>query len=92
MLGRLLNLGRPLLLAVEPERAHELTLRTLESGIYAKPSGPDEPCLTVEALGLRFPNPIGIAAGFDKDARVYDAMLGIGFGFSEVGTVTPLAQ
>lgn len=92
MLGRLLNLGRPLLLAVEPERAHELALRALESGIYARDAGPGDPRLRVEAMGLGFPNPVGIAAGFDKDARVYDAMLDVGFGFSEVGTVTPLAQ
>lgn len=81
-----------MLLVLDPERAHELTLRSLESGIYAKATVPDDPRLAVEAMGLRFPNPIGIAAGFDKDARVYDAMLDIGFGFSEVGTVTPFAQ
>ena len=92
MLSSILGVARPLLLAVEAERAHELTLRALESGIHPRPSAPDDVSLKVQAFGMTFPNPVGIAAGFDKDARVYDAMLGMGFGFTEVGTVTPRPQ
>ncbi len=92
MLGELLNLARPLLYAMEPERAHEMALRALESGAFVRDRSGEDPRLVSDAMGLRFPNPIGIAAGFDKDARVYDAVLAIGFGFAEVGTITPLAQ
>ncbi|MCB1511245.1 MAG: quinone-dependent dihydroorotate dehydrogenase [Hyphomicrobiaceae bacterium] len=92
MLTQLMQLGRPLLLAFDPERAHELTLRALEAGIYGRDSGSDPGALAVEAMGLRFPNPVGIAAGFDKDGRVPDAVLGLGCGFAEVGTVTPEPQ
>ena len=92
MLNRLLNLARPVLFALEPERAHEMTLRSLESGLYARDNAQQDPRLVTEVMGIRFPNPIGIAAGFDKDARVFDPILAIGFGFSEIGTVTPLAQ
>ncbi|MGI9411529.1 MAG: quinone-dependent dihydroorotate dehydrogenase, partial [Hyphomicrobiaceae bacterium] len=91
MINQILGLARPALLALDPERAHELTLRTLENGIFSAAHDHDER-LGVQAFGLSFPNPIGIAAGFDKDARVYDAVLAIGFGFAEIGTVTPLAQ
>jgi len=74
-----------------PEDAHELTLRMLEFGVL--PAAPaDDPSLAVNFAGLVVPNPVGIAAGFDKDARVPDAMLRIGCGFSEIGTVTPLPQ
>ncbi len=86
-----LELARPLLLAFEPERAHEMTLRALETGVYPRGEA-DDPRLALDLWGLRFPNPIGIAAGFDKDARVPDAILGIGFGFAEVGSLTPLPQ
>ncbi len=92
MLNRILDFARPLLFTMEPERAHEMTLRALESGIYAKDDAEPAVELITEVMGLQFPNPLGIAAGFDKDARVYDAMHAVGFGFSEVGTVTPLAQ
>jgi len=92
MLAAVFELARPLLYALDPEQAHELTLKSLEAGIYPRPSGPDDARLAVEALGLTFSNPLGIAAGFDKDARVPDAVLGMGFGHAEIGTVTPLAQ
>lgn len=91
-MGSLFDIARPLLLAFDPERAHEMTLRALEQGLYPRAEGPDDGRLGVKAWGLSFPNPIGIAAGFDKDARVPDAVLGMGFGFAEIGTVTPLAQ
>jgi len=87
MLFRLLT---PAIHALDPERAHRLTiaaLRALPLTGQPKP-GP----LAVELAGLHFPNPVGIAAGFDKDAEVPDAMLALGFGFSEVGSITPRAQ
>lgn len=92
MLKTTLQLARPLLFAFDPERAHEITLRSLESGIYPRASQPDDPRLAVRLWDLHFPNPIGIAAGFDKDARVPDAILQIGFGFAEIGSVTPQPQ
>lgn len=92
MLSALSDLARPLLLALDPETAHELTLRALELGVYPRCGAGTMPALAVSAFALDFPNPIGIAAGFDKDARVPDAMLGLGCGFAEVGTTTPQPQ
>jgi dihydroorotate dehydrogenase len=92
MPGAAYQLVRPLLFALDPERAHELTLKSLEAGLYPRGAGADDERLTVRAWGLAFPNPLGIAAGFDKDARVCAAVLGMGLGFTEVGTVTPLPQ
>lgn len=92
MLPDLYPLVRPLLMSMDPERAHDLTLRALELGLGPRERGVDRPSLKTRVFGLDFPNPIGLAAGFDKDARVPDAMLGIGFGFVECGTVTPLPQ
>ncbi len=91
MLKALSTLARPLLLALDPEAAHEATLRALELGVYPR-TGETAPCLAVRLWGLDFPNPIGIAAGFDKDARVPDAVLGLGCGFAEIGTTTPRPQ
>ena len=88
----LYTLIRPLLWAVPPERAHELTLRALEAGLAGAARTPDPPSLRQTIWGLDFPNPIGLAAGFDKDGRVPDAMLRLGFGFAETGTVTPRPQ
>ncbi len=92
MLSTLFDVTRPLLFALDPEQAHELTLRSLEAGIYPRPTVSDDPRLAVSAWGLRFSNPFGIAAGFDKDARVPDAVLGMGFGYAEIGSVTPRPQ
>jgi dihydroorotate dehydrogenase len=92
MFAAAFDLARPLLFALEPETAHELTLKSLEAGLYPRPSVADDPRLAVGLWGLAFPNPLGIAAGFDKDARVPDAVLGMGFGFAEIGSVTPLPQ
>jgi dihydroorotate dehydrogenase len=92
MLGAIYDLARPLLFGLDPEQAHELTLKALEAGIYPHASAPDAACLGVTAWGLDFPNPLGMAAGFDKDARVPDALLGMGLGHVEVGTVTPRPQ
>lgn len=91
MLSAFYPLARTALFALEPEVAHEATLKALECGLYPKGS-PAYPGLRQSVFGLEFPNPVGIAAGYDKDARVPDAVLGLGCGFAEVGTVTPLAQ
>ena len=82
----------PLLRRLEPETAHNLILWALETGLFGRSRPPDHPELSVTCWGLNFTNPVGLAAGFDKDARVPDAMLGLGFGFTEVGTVTPRPQ
>jgi dihydroorotate dehydrogenase len=91
-LSGLFGLGQTLLLALDPERAHDLTLKTLELGVYPRSSGSDDPRLKQAVFGLDFPNPIGMAPGFDKDARVPHQLLEMGFGFVEVGTLTPRAQ
>ena len=84
-------LARPLLLAMDPEQAHGLTIKTLKR-LPLPVARPDPACLAVEAFGLKFPNPLGMAAGFDKNAEVFDQVLRLGFGFAEIGTVTPLPQ
>ena len=91
MLAQLFPLARPLLHALDAETAHRLTIR----GLALLPAGAppaDDPALAVEVLGRRFPNPVGLAAGFDKGAEVPDAMLALGFGFVEVGGVVPRPQ
>ena len=92
MLTAIFDLARPLLFALDPEQAHELTLKSLEAGVYPRPSAADDPRLAVAIWDMLFPNPFGIAAGFDKDARVPGAVLGMGFGHAEIGTVTPRPQ
>ena len=91
---------RPLLFRLQPETIHHLTVRTLRilhfvpfarailRAVYVRRS----PVLEREVLGLKFPNPVGMAAGFDKDAEVYDMLGALGFGFVEIGTVTPKPQ
>lgn len=83
---------RPLLFTLPPEEAHEVTLKSLERGFYRRATTSSPASLRISLGGLEFPNPIGIAAGFDKDARVPDAVLGLGCGFAEIGTVTPRPQ
>jgi len=82
----------PVLRLLPPERAHQATMMALRMGLGPKSSRRDEPILAQQLWGLDFPNPIGLAAGFDKNGEVMDAMLDIGFGFVEVGTVTPRPQ
>ena len=85
------SLVRPALFRIEAERAHTLALNALKlmpGGRRAEPGGP----LAVEVAGIAFPNPLGMAAGFDKDGEVPDALLGLGFGFAEAGSITPLPQ
>ena len=91
---------RPLLFRLKPETAHQLTVALLKvattlpgvTGLLRKLYQVDDPRLERELFGLRFTNPVGLAAGFDKDARLVDGMAALGFGFVEVGTVTPFAQ
>jgi dihydroorotate dehydrogenase len=85
------SLVRPLLFTLDAERAHRMTIRALRlKPVIGLPES--DPRLHIRVAGLDFPNPVGLAAGFDKDAHVPDQMLGLGFGFAEVGTVTPFAQ
>jgi dihydroorotate dehydrogenase len=91
MIGLIDQLSRPLLRALDPEQGHRLAIAALKHAPL--PRAPkDDPRLAVRAFGLAFPNPIGVAAGFDKNAEVPDALLRLGFGFVEVGTVTPKPQ
>ncbi len=88
------GLIRPVLMKIDAEKAHRLTLRLLSSplaGLLGSDSA-ETPELETTFLGIRLPNPIGLAAGFDKNAEVPDAILRLGFGFVEVGTVTPRPQ
>ena len=88
--GMLFDLARPALFAIDPERAHRLTVRAL--ALAGRRGPPAAGALAVDVAGLGFPNPLGMAAGFDKDAEVPDQLLGLGFGFAEVGSITPRPQ
>ena len=88
---------RPVLRRLAPEAAHALTVRALEAGLGRFMTDraarqPDPPILAQRLWGLEFPNPVGLAAGFDKDARVPEALRDFGFGFVEIGTITPRPQ
>ncbi len=85
----LYTLARPLLFSLDPETSHHLSLRLSGLVGFAFPKVPSCP---VRALGLEFPNPVGLAAGLDKNAEHIDALAALGFGFIEVGTVTPRPQ
>ncbi len=91
MIGGLFNLVRPLVHRIDAETAHRLTIAALAAAPPLK-TAPVDPALTVSAFGLVFPNPVGLAAGFDKHAQAIDGALGLGFGFVEIGGVTPLPQ
>jgi dihydroorotate dehydrogenase len=82
----------PLLRRMDAEQAHTLALRALRCGLAGRDTTPDDSSLAVTVLGKRFPNPIGIAAGFDKDAVAVAPLMRLGFGFVEAGTVTPRPQ
>ena len=96
--GPMYRLLRPLLFSLSPERAHHLTFSLLEVAKYIPGAlalvGGRKPLngAGVEVMGLKFPGPIGLAAGMDKDAKHVDALSRIGFGFIEIGTLTPVAQ
>src|SRR5437762_1602801 len=88
-------LFRPLLFALDPETAHELTLACLDAAAslgVAQLAAPRVPASPVKAMGITFPNRIGLAAGLDKNAVHIDGLAALGFGFIECGTVTPRAQ
>jgi dihydroorotate dehydrogenase len=91
VIGLLEPLVRPLLRMLDAEDAHRLALLALRLPPFVRLT-PDDLHLAVRAFGLNFPNPVGMAAGFDKHGEVPDALLRLGFGFVEVGTVTPLPQ
>ena len=91
MIGFFDRLSRPLMRALDPEDAHALAIKALRYMPLPRPAA-DARELAVRAFGLNFPNPVGVAAGFDKNAQVPDALLRLGFGFVEVGTVTPQPQ
>jgi dihydroorotate dehydrogenase len=82
---------RPFAFALDAERAHRLTIGALKRLPAGRPAAAD-PVLAIRVAGIDFPNPIGLAAGFDKDAEVFAQMLGFGFGFVEIGTLTPRPQ
>ena len=82
----------PLMRGMDPERAHDLSLRALGWGLAGRHAGADDPVLATEVLGLRFRNPFGLAAGFDKSAVAVLPLMRLGFGFVEAGTATPRPQ
>lgn len=82
----------PVVRLLDPETAHGLAVKALELGVMPRPSVPVDDVLKISLWGLDFPNPVGLAAGFDKDARVHGQMLAQGFGFVEVGSITPQPQ
>ena len=83
---------RPLIFKLDPELAHSLAIKALKTNLFLKQKISEDSYLKSELFGRKIKNPIGIAAGFDKDAEVYNSLFNLGFGFVEVGTVTPLKQ
>jgi len=83
---------RRLLFAMEPEKAHNLVICALNYGILGVRQQVTNKVLRLSVASIDFPNPLGMAAGFDKDAKISDAILKLGFGFVEIGTITPLPQ
>ena len=86
------RLARPLLQRLEPEAAHDLSLWALRHGLVPKTNAPDDPILAQRLWGRDFANPIGLAAGYDKNATAVGPVLRLGFGFVEIGSVTPRPQ
>ncbi|HKG77302.1 MAG TPA: dihydroorotate dehydrogenase (quinone), partial [Beijerinckiaceae bacterium] len=91
MIAGLFSLAKPFLHALDAEMAHQLTIRSLALMPAGAPPR-DDPRLSVHLFGRRFPNPVGLAAGFDKQCEVPDALLALGFGFVELGGVVPKPQ
>ena len=85
---------KPFLFNLDPETAHDLAIKSLKFNLLPSKlfDVRDEEMLQIKLFGKNFPNPIGLAAGFDKSAEVYNSLLKLGFGFIEVGTITPLKQ
>lgn len=86
------TLGRSLFFGLDAERAHGLSINALKTGLYFPAPKKHDPRLRVELAGLDFANPIGMAAGYDKNGDVPDALIALGFGHTEVGTITPKPQ
>ena len=86
------RLGMKLLLSVDAETAHGLSITAMKMGLVPACRIPPDPRLSQTVAGLAFPNPLGMAAGYDKNCEVPDALFSIGFGFAEAGTVTPRPQ
>ncbi|ESW87273.1 diguanylate cyclase [Mesorhizobium sp. LSJC269B00] len=86
------RIGQKLLFTFDPETAHGMSIAALRCGLPVGARVVRDDRLKVSLCGIAFPNPLGMAAGYDKNAEVPDALLGLGFGFAEVGTVTPLPQ
>ena len=86
------SLALPLLRCLDPEAAHNLTLKALRLGLGPVDRTPDDPRLSMKVCGLEFSNPVGLSAGFDKNAEVVEPMLRAGFGFVEAGSITPQPQ
>nr|WP_299559592.1 quinone-dependent dihydroorotate dehydrogenase [Enterovirga sp.] len=84
--------ARPALGLLDPEDGHRLAIRALAAGLVCPAAASDDPVLLTQVWGRPFSNPIGLAAGFDKHAEAPDALLRLGFGFVEMGTVTPRPQ
>ena len=92
MIGVFRDIGRRGLFMFDPETAHGMSIAALKSGLVPACRGNDDPRLRQTVAGLDFPNPLGMAAGYDKNAEVPEALLRLGFGFTEIGTVTPKPQ
>ena len=92
IVGPLFDLGTALLRLLAPEAAHRTSIVALRAGLAPRAAAPDPPSLGITLWGRWFQNPVGLAAGYDKNAEVPDAMLRFGFGFVETGTVTPRPQ
>ena len=92
MTGLFERIGRRALFSLDPETAHGLSIAALKCGLPVGGRVPADARLATKIAGVGFPNPLGMAAGYDKNAEVPDALLRLGFGFAEVGTVTPLPQ
>src|SRR5258706_6642683 len=89
----LFKLARPALFFLDPERAHGVSIRALKFGFArTMPRRADDPILAAKVWNLTFPNPVGLAAGVDKHAEVFDAPLPLCFGFFRAGTGTPRPQ
>lgn len=86
------KLVNPFFAFLDPEVAHRLAVTAAARGWVPIEKRPDPPILELEVWGRRFSNPIGLSAGFDKNAEAVEGLLGLGFGFVEVGSVTPVPQ
>jgi dihydroorotate dehydrogenase len=86
------KLAKPFLFQIDPEEAHGLTIKAMKSGLVPACKPINDPALEQTVFGLKFPNPVGLSAGFDKEAAVIGPAFKLGFGFVEAGTVTPKPQ